>query len=51
MLWVMGFGIIFLLLAVMYAIWGVAEAVLLRRARSAPVQRRAKSAAWCSIVR
>lgn len=47
MLWVMGFGIIFLLLAVMYAIWGVAEAVLLRRARSAPVQAEGKV---CGLV-
>ena len=47
MLWVMGFGIIFLLLAVMYAIWGVAEVVLLRRARSAPVQAEGKV---CGLV-
>lgn len=38
MLWVIGFGILFLLLAVCYVIWGVVEALLLRRANRAPIQ-------------
>lgn len=38
MMWIVGFGIIFLLLALCYIVWGIVEAVLLRRANKAPVQ-------------